>query len=60
MPESVQAETRLCLIIKIVLCQKLGNQRHELFGARLAGQGDPLFIFRIQDCGGPVVFFVDV
>jgi hypothetical protein len=60
MPESVQAKTQLCLIIKIVLCEKLGNQRHEQLGVRLAGQGDALFIFRIRDCGGPVVFFVDV
>ncbi|MGO9370994.1 MAG: hypothetical protein ACLQBD_02700 [Syntrophobacteraceae bacterium] len=29
MPESVQAETQLCLIIKIVLCEKLGNYRSE-------------------------------
>jgi hypothetical protein len=43
MPESVQAETQLCLMIKIVICEKLGNYRSTRLrqrgrAARLAGQ----------------------
>jgi hypothetical protein len=36
MPESFQAETQLCLIIKIVLCEKLGNRRLKWLGRRPA------------------------